>query len=268
METKNGLSQEDLLRLASLGEVFGGFAHEIAQPLNAIMIASQVVQLKVERSDLPEEEKKFVVHRLNIVTSQVQKASEIVESLRLFSGASFSGSGETGLKGIFEKVYGLMGQQFISRGIDLKCECDEALPSIRNNPNLLEGVMVQGLAFARRGCSTRRMARPAEYSVQEVLKREVHRTGRRLRCRHPLGFRRSPRGYDCHGCAKPYRPGHGRHCPRFHGGKTRSHRFSFEDYFSLNEPHHSAKGRESRVSRDGFRWSPHLSRANGLAITM
>jgi nitrogen-specific signal transduction histidine kinase len=149
METKNGLSQEDLLRLASLGEVFGGFAHEIAQPLNAIMIASQVVQLKVERRDLPEEEKKFVVHRLNIVTSQVQKASEIVESLRLFSGASFSGSGETGLKGIFEKVYGLMGQQFISRGIELKCECDEALPSIRNNPNLFEGVMVQGLAFAR-----------------------------------------------------------------------------------------------------------------------
>ncbi len=82
METKNCLSQEDLLRLASLGEVFGGFAHEIAQPLNAIMIASQVVQLKVERSDLPEEEKKFVVHRLSIVTSQVQKASEIVESLR------------------------------------------------------------------------------------------------------------------------------------------------------------------------------------------
>ena len=50
-------------------------------------------------------------------------------------------------KGIFEKIYGLMGQQFISRGIELKCECDEALPSIRNNPNLLEGVMVQGLAF-------------------------------------------------------------------------------------------------------------------------
>jgi len=149
METKNGLSQEDLLRLASLGEVFGGFAHEIAQPLNAIMIASQVVQLKVERSDLPEEEMKFIVHRLNIITSQVQKASEILENLRLFSGANFSGFGETGLKGIFEKIYGLMGQQFISRGIELKCECDEALPTIRNNPNLLEGVMVQGLAFGR-----------------------------------------------------------------------------------------------------------------------
>jgi len=149
MESKNVLLQEDLLRLASLGEVFGGFAHEIAQPLNAIMIASQVVQLKVERSALPEEEKEFIVHRLNIVTSQVQKAGAIVESLRLFSGANISGHEDAGLKGIFEKIHGLMGQQFISRGIELKWEYDEAIPAIGNNPNLAEGIMVQGLAFAR-----------------------------------------------------------------------------------------------------------------------
>jgi nitrogen fixation/metabolism regulation signal transduction histidine kinase len=149
METKNGLPHEDLLRLASLGEVFGGFAHEIAQPLNAIMIASQVVQLKVERSSLTEEEKAFIVHRLKIVASQVQKASEIVDSLRVFSGANFSGFSETGLKKIFDKIHGLMGQQFISRSIELKWECDEALPPIGHNPNLVEGIIVQGLAFAR-----------------------------------------------------------------------------------------------------------------------
>ena len=106
-------------------------------------------RLKVERSDLPEEEKKFIVHRLNIVTSQVQKASGIVESLRVFSGGSFSGFGDTTLKRIFEKIHGLMGQQFISRGIEVRCEYDQALPSIRNNPTLVEGIMVQGLAFAR-----------------------------------------------------------------------------------------------------------------------
>ena len=149
MENKNGLPLEDLVRLASLGEVFGGFAHEMAQPLNAIMIASQVVQLKVERSALPEEEKAFIVRRLNTVTSQVQKASGIVENLRIFSGANISGIGETGLKEIFEKIYGLMGQQFISRGIELNCKYEKALLSIRSNPNLVEGIMVQGLAFAR-----------------------------------------------------------------------------------------------------------------------
>ncbi len=149
MEIKHDLPQEDLLRLASLGELFGGFAHEMAQPLNAIMIASQVVQLKVERSALPEAEKAFIVQRLNIVTSQVQKASGIVERLRAFSGGNFSGIPETGLQGIFEKIHELMGQQFISRGIELKCECDEVLPSIRSNPNVVEGIMVQGLAFAR-----------------------------------------------------------------------------------------------------------------------
>jgi len=230
METKNGLSQEDLLRLASLGEVFGGFAHEIAQPLNAIMIASQVVQLKVERSDLPEEEMKFIVHRLNIVTSQVQKASGILENLRLFSGANFSGFGETGLKGIFEKIYGLMGQQFISRGIELKCECDEALPSIRNNPNLLEGVMVQGLAFGR----------------DAVAALGVWHDQRNIPYKKFLTVRFTEQDGACAADI----------LWRFHGRKTRSHWFGFEDFFSLNEPHRLAKGLESRVSRDGFRRSP------------
>ena len=224
METKNGLPQEDLLRLASLGEVFGGFAHEIAQPLNAIMIASQVVQLKVERSDLPEEEKKFIAHRLNIVNSQVQKASQIVESLRVFSGANVSGFGETGLKGIFEKIYGLMEQQFISRGIEFRCECDEALPSIRNNPNLVEGVMVQGLAFARDA-----VAALGVWHDQRSIPYKKFLTVRFTEldgvCSADILWDSGglPADMSCHGCAKPYRTGHGQSGPRFHGGKTRSH---------------------------------------------
>ncbi len=45
MESNDLLAHEDILQLTSLREVFGGFAHEIAQPLNAIMIATQVFQL-------------------------------------------------------------------------------------------------------------------------------------------------------------------------------------------------------------------------------
>jgi hypothetical protein len=42
--------------------------------------------------------------------------------------------------------------------------------------------------------------------------------------------------------------------------------FSFEDTF-LNQPHRWVKAMNPNFA-DGFRWSPHLSRANGLAITM
>jgi len=60
MEPRDRLPDEDILHLTSLEEVFGGFAHEIAQPLHTIMIASQVLQLKLARTDLADAEKEFL----------------------------------------------------------------------------------------------------------------------------------------------------------------------------------------------------------------
>ncbi|MDQ7783726.1 MAG: hypothetical protein RDU20_12655 [Desulfomonilaceae bacterium] len=143
------LSQEEVLRLVTLREVFGGFAHEIAQPLNAIMIASQVVQLSVQRSLLADEEKSFLTDRLGIVSSQVQRATHIVETVRGFSQPKSLVSGKRDLKTSFQSVYGLMGQQFVGHGVKLKWECQDPLPPLSMDPHLAELVLVQGLAFAR-----------------------------------------------------------------------------------------------------------------------
>jgi phosphoglycerate-specific signal transduction histidine kinase len=149
LESNDLLAHEDILHLTALREVFSGFAHEIAQPLNAIMIATQVIQLKLDRSFLTEEEKAFLKQRLGIVTSQAQRASHIVENLRLFSRANASGAVPIGIREAFETIRGLMGQQFIARGIDLTWECDQLPCSTRESMHLIEGVIVQALAFAR-----------------------------------------------------------------------------------------------------------------------
>jgi C4-dicarboxylate-specific signal transduction histidine kinase len=149
MDLNNLLAHEEILHLTSLQEVFGGFAHEIAQPLNAIMIATQVIQLKLDRSFLTEEEKGFLKQRLSIVTGQAQRATQIVENLRVFSRGSACGAAQTGLKAAFQAIHGLMGQQFVGRGIELAWEFDELPPGTCENMHLIEGVIVQALAFAR-----------------------------------------------------------------------------------------------------------------------
>ncbi len=149
MDASNLLSQEEILQLISLSELFGGFAHEIAQPLNAIMIASQVIQLTVQRSHLSDEEKSFLVHRLGIVSSQVQRATQIVETLRGFSQPKSAASVQGDLKASFERVYGLMGQQFVGRGMKLTWESQDPLPQFTIDAHLTELILVQGLAFAR-----------------------------------------------------------------------------------------------------------------------
>ncbi|MBI5250253.1 MAG: hypothetical protein HY912_12225 [Desulfomonile tiedjei] len=149
MEARDTLPHEDVLHLTSLKEVFGGFAHEIAQPLHTIMIASQVCQLKLARTGLPEEEKLFLAQRLNIVTSQVQRATGIIESLRAFSRGTLEqqDAGDIGL--VFRHVQGLMAQQFVGRGIELTCHMHDPLPPAKEKTQLLEGIIVQGLAYAR-----------------------------------------------------------------------------------------------------------------------
>lgn len=142
------LSQKDILQLVSLREVFAGFAHEIAQPLNAIMIAAQVLQLRVQRGGLAEEEKQFLVNRLGIVSSQAQRASLVVDTLRSFSKPR-SPSATADIKSSFETIRSLMEQQFMGRGIDLVWECADPLPTINGDSHFVVLILIQGLAFAR-----------------------------------------------------------------------------------------------------------------------
>jgi hypothetical protein len=151
MDKSTVLSSEDILNLSSLKELFGGFAHEIAQPLNAIMIASQVIQFKLDRTYLTDEEKGFLKHRLNIVTGQVQKAIEIIDSLRVFAKGERSNAKPLSIKQSLEKVHGLMGQQFVGRGIDVELDIQEHVsePYVLSKPNLVENILVQALACSR-----------------------------------------------------------------------------------------------------------------------
>lgn len=142
-------SLEEILHLTSLAEVFGGFAHEIAQPLNAIMIASQVMQLKVERSALPEAEKAFMSQRLSIVAAQVQRASKVVETLRKFTRRTSNQKAGSDLEHIVREILELMDQQFVMRGIEIVLECAQPLSTLQTDLSIPERIVVQSLAYSR-----------------------------------------------------------------------------------------------------------------------
>jgi phosphoglycerate-specific signal transduction histidine kinase len=150
MGTGRDIPPEELLHLTSLGEVLGGFAHEIAQPLNAMMIAAQVVQLRVNRTLLPDEEKAYINERLDMVTSQVSRTSDIVEQLRRFGSGRSSDRGDgDDIQAVFDKVMALLGQQFVSRGIELRIETVGRPSGLKSDGTTEEMALIQALAFAR-----------------------------------------------------------------------------------------------------------------------
>ena len=197
------LDRSELLHLMSLKEVFGGFAHEIAQPLNAVMIASQVLKMKVERSVLPFEEQSFLCKRLDLIADQVRRATEIVNELRAFSRKD-DPTAETGPadpKTLFEKIHSLMAQQFISRGIELTWTAEPDLPALALAPHLAESLLVLALALARDFVQTAATGPPQGTGAPPA----VHVQMRAEPGFVPVRFRCVPGGHRKNGIAEAFR---------------------------------------------------------------
>ncbi|MCA1960057.1 MAG: hypothetical protein LDL33_04600 [Desulfomonile sp.] len=143
------LQIDDLLQLISLKEVFGGFAHEIAQPLNALIIAAQVIQFKVDQSLLLESEKSYILQRLDLMIAQVKRASEIVDTLRSFSRGTWLQTCGNDLIKVLGKVHDIMGQQFLGRGIEFRLDGPESILLATGDPQMVGGAIIQALAYSR-----------------------------------------------------------------------------------------------------------------------
>lgn len=149
MKATDDLPLSEMLRLNSLGQVVGGFAHEIAQPLNAIMIASQVVQMKVDRSELPGEEKDYISDKLDMVCDQVTRVTQILEELRQVSVPMEEEIGAPNLKVLVDKAHDLMAQQLANRGVTLTWDVQGEVPSLAWNSQTVETALIQSFSFAR-----------------------------------------------------------------------------------------------------------------------
>lgn len=71
-------------RLATLGELTTGVAHEINQPLNAIMLSSASLKNRVDDLDITSSEKFFLEGKLTKIVDQVKRAAKIISNLKAF----------------------------------------------------------------------------------------------------------------------------------------------------------------------------------------
>jgi len=150
MESGDHVEPKDMLHLLSLAEIFGGFSHEIAQPLNVIMMASQLIRLKTDQAGLAEEDEAYIAQRSDLISTQVRKIANIIETVRDFSRGVPRTQAARGIQAILEEVRGLTGEQFANRGIDLTWDTQAPLPACTGaDLPTFEGIMLQGLAFAR-----------------------------------------------------------------------------------------------------------------------
>jgi PAS domain S-box-containing protein len=134
-------------KLATLGEMATGVAHELNQPLNNIGLLSS--RLSRHLGDMPAEEQEFFKDKLGKVQDQVARAGRIIDHLRTFGRVrqrSFSG---VPLQVPVDGVMVFIGEQLREHGIELKVEIPDDLPTAFADEAQLEQVLLNLLANAR-----------------------------------------------------------------------------------------------------------------------
>jgi len=141
--------QEQLVqagKLATLGELTTGVAHELNNPLNNIglFVGNALDLIQLGTAD-PER----ISGELDNAMHQVRKASEIISHLRTFGRAAPVSREPVLINDVIMRALSLMQEQFRLRQIDLNLKlCDDS-PLVLGNAIQLEQVLINLLTNAR-----------------------------------------------------------------------------------------------------------------------
>jgi C4-dicarboxylate-specific signal transduction histidine kinase len=141
--------QEQLVqagKLATLGELTTGVAHELNNPLNNISLFLGNIMDQVALNQLDEDKLR---HNLNSAMQQVRKATEIISHLRTFGRVAPVTREPVAINDVIRRALSLMQEQLRLREIALELDLSMAEPVVRGSPIQLEQVFLNLLTNAR-----------------------------------------------------------------------------------------------------------------------
>ncbi len=141
--------QEQLVqagKLATLGELTTGVAHELNNPLNN---TSLFVGNAVDLIELGVTDKGQIVRELRQAMQQVWKATQIISHLRTFGRAAPVSREPISLRQVIERALSLVREQLRLREIEVTLDLGPEEPVVVGNPIQLEQVFINLLTNAR-----------------------------------------------------------------------------------------------------------------------
>ena len=152
LESELHLSELQLMqsaKMATLGEMATGVAHELNQPLNNIGLLASRMVMKLPKLQLEGDDREFYRDRLDKVRKQIERASKIIDHLRTFGRPSDMQLSELDIQTPLNGVVDLLGQQLQSHGIKVVLDLPEDLPRVIADEGQLEQVVMNLIVNAR-----------------------------------------------------------------------------------------------------------------------
>lgn len=139
-------------KMATLGEMATGIAHEINQPLNAIQVGADFLAKMIKKGQEISPDQLMKVSRN--ISDQVARSSNIINHLREFGRKSDFHVYPVNLNEPIRDVFTMLGQQLKLRNIDVRLDLAESLPEIQGDTNRLEQVFLNLVTNARDAMET------------------------------------------------------------------------------------------------------------------
>ncbi|MCB2148925.1 MAG: PAS domain S-box protein [Deltaproteobacteria bacterium] len=134
-------------KMTTLGEMSAGIAHELNQPLNAIKMGSEFLEMMIEKEErIPERELFQIVRE---VSSQVDRAEGIIRRLRDFGRKTDFTKEKLFINDPINSVLDIIGRQLRLQNIDVRLQLTSNLPPILAHHNRIEQVIFNLLTNAR-----------------------------------------------------------------------------------------------------------------------
>jgi C4-dicarboxylate-specific signal transduction histidine kinase len=137
-------------RMATLGEMAAGLAHEINQPLNNIgLMTTRAARLLQRKEQLVADDASFLRERLAAIQEQVSRAARIIDHLRVFGRAEPAPLEAIDVGQAVRGSMTLLGEQLRLHDITLDIDVPANLPRAWGNVSRLEQVLINLIVNAR-----------------------------------------------------------------------------------------------------------------------
>ncbi|HVL50604.1 MAG TPA: ATP-binding protein [Actinomycetota bacterium] len=165
-------------RLAELGTLTGGLAHEIKNPLSTIGLNLQLLRESIDDSDLPPDLLSRLQNRLDAITSEADRLRGILEDFLSFAGRIRLDPQPTDINRVIEQLADFFHPQAEASGIRLRTQLDPAAGQLPLDVTLFKQALLNLLLNATQAMvEARYSGKPHGGSADLIVRTQPNRDG-------------------------------------------------------------------------------------------
>jgi len=129
-------------KMASLGQLSATVAHELNNPMSGILTYSKLIQKKLRKDHISDEESKSILRYLKMIEGESERSGEIVKNMLLFSRQHAIDMKLHQINDIIDASIDLISHHLELHNIILDKQYQEDLPSIYLDTNQIKQALI------------------------------------------------------------------------------------------------------------------------------